>query len=145
MLSLTHGPPHLIFDLARRGNYAGCEALRAHLPRLCPRLHVFGHIHEGHGAHIHDWNTSDSTPPQVQNDGIIEGALIDLSDTEIQQSVTEYCPLDPPVGRTVFVNAATLPAGKLAWRDKQAVPIGGPGFQPVVVDLKDTDVVEYRP
>jgi hypothetical protein len=48
------------------------------------------------------------------------------------------------VSRTVFVNAANWPSGRHAWRattagdrDKRRVPFGGPGFQAVVVDLKN--------
>ncbi|GLB43247.1 putative calcineurin-like phosphoesterase [Lyophyllum shimeji] len=41
------------------------------------------------------------------------------------------------VERTVFVNAATWPAGRGAWRGTHRVPFAGPGFQPMVVDLRD--------
>ena len=48
------------------------------------------------------------------------------------------------VSRTVFVNAANWPSGRHSWRattvgdhGKRKVPFGGPGFQAVVVDLKD--------
>lgn len=58
---VTHGPPHLIRDrvkgvmaqglniaLGHRPN-VGCEELREAVRRIRPRLHVFGHIHEGYG------------------------------------------------------------------------------------------------
>jgi Icc-related predicted phosphoesterase len=38
---------------------AGCEELTGRLPSLRPRLHVFGHIHEGHGAVVREWNVGD--------------------------------------------------------------------------------------
>jgi Icc-related predicted phosphoesterase len=48
---LTHVPPLGILDTSRRGTAAGCEVLAETLPRLKSlRLHVFGHIHEAHGA-----------------------------------------------------------------------------------------------
>ena len=47
---ITHGPPKYILDHARDGSSAGCEYLRRALCRAKPRLHCFGHIHEGHGA-----------------------------------------------------------------------------------------------
>ena len=54
ILSLTHGPPHKILDevIYPPGKNVGCEALRAAFQNgaLKPRLHVFGHIHEAHGA-----------------------------------------------------------------------------------------------
>ncbi|MEZ4298758.1 MAG: hypothetical protein R3B70_27655 [Polyangiaceae bacterium] len=49
---LTHGPPHGVLDLTSGHENAGCEDLRAALDRVRPRLHVFGHIHEGAGTQL---------------------------------------------------------------------------------------------
>lgn len=50
---LTHTPPHEVLDKTRRGKHAGCDVLAARLEQLhACRLHVFGHIHEAHGASI---------------------------------------------------------------------------------------------
>jgi len=46
---LTHGPPHGVLDKTWDGLDVGCEALSAAVARVRPRLHVFGHIHEGYG------------------------------------------------------------------------------------------------
>ncbi len=47
---ITHGPPHGILDATSRGTLAGCELLRTRLlEELHPRVHLFGHIHEGYG------------------------------------------------------------------------------------------------
>jgi predicted phosphodiesterase len=47
---ITHGPPHGVLDRTWDGRVVGCEALReAVTARVKPRLHVFGHIHEGYG------------------------------------------------------------------------------------------------
>ncbi|EAU81296.2 hypothetical protein CC1G_07226 [Coprinopsis cinerea okayama7 len=68
---LTHGPPAGVFDYTAGGDLAGCPVLTSHLSsgRLRPRLHVFGHIHEAHGACIHSWENVDgpSKPPTYQN------------------------------------------------------------------------------
>lgn len=49
---ITHGPTHGILDLTRHGKNVGCEDLRDALEkRLRPKLHVFGHIHEGYGTY----------------------------------------------------------------------------------------------
>lgn len=43
---VTHGPPRAHLDLLR----FGCEHLLRELWRVRPRLHVFGHVHEGAGT-----------------------------------------------------------------------------------------------
>jgi len=48
---LTHEAPLGIGDTTAHGRAAGSGALAAALARLRPRLHVFGHIHEGRGAY----------------------------------------------------------------------------------------------
>jgi Icc-related predicted phosphoesterase len=51
---LTHGPPHHILDTVQRPDnteeHTGCPQLRDTVLRVQPRVHLFGHIHEGHGA-----------------------------------------------------------------------------------------------
>ncbi len=47
---ITHGPPAGILDrVARGGMGVGCPFLAARIDRVCPKLHVFGHIHESYG------------------------------------------------------------------------------------------------
>ncbi len=46
---LTHGPVYGIRDLTFDGRLVGCEELNAKVWEVRPRLHVFGHIHEGYG------------------------------------------------------------------------------------------------
>ncbi len=52
---ITHGPPYSIQDLVKDSSkdnkyiFAGCEELRNAVERIQPRLHVFGHVHEGYG------------------------------------------------------------------------------------------------
>lgn len=48
---ITHGPPHGILDKNYEGQPCGCEELlKAVQERVKPRLHIFGHIHEGYGT-----------------------------------------------------------------------------------------------
>ena len=44
---ITHTPPYGICDKTKSDEHAGCNKLRATVERKKPRLHVFGHIHEG--------------------------------------------------------------------------------------------------
>jgi Icc-related predicted phosphoesterase len=47
---ITHGPPYGILDETARGELVGCtDLLEVVQQRVKPRLHVFGHIHEGYG------------------------------------------------------------------------------------------------
>lgn len=52
---VTHGPAWSVLDSASRGasklNRVGCQKLYEHVyDRVKPKLHVFGHIHEGYGS-----------------------------------------------------------------------------------------------
>lgn len=47
---ITHGPPFGIQDQVDTAEkFLGCEELRNAILRIKPKLHVFGHIHEGFG------------------------------------------------------------------------------------------------
>jgi Icc-related predicted phosphoesterase len=45
---ITHSPPFGILDIVG-GDNVGCEELAIALKRVRPKVHVFGHIHEGYG------------------------------------------------------------------------------------------------
>jgi predicted phosphodiesterase len=47
---ITHGPPNRILDLTMQGDNAGCEELIKKVEEVRPRVHIFGHIHEGYGT-----------------------------------------------------------------------------------------------
>ncbi|KAL1694369.1 Metallo-dependent phosphatase-like protein [Schizophyllum commune] len=182
---LTHGPPYHIFDRTNTNDLPGCIALRRRLPSLRPRIHLFGHIHEDHGARIHGWKEGADSLKEGDTPTSYDPSFADLPpmhalnllDPEAERELFEdesdpdsrlqYDPGRPPPThdedlknakeRTVFVNAAAWPMGKMAWREvkgegetdadgdvnmgnaprKAKTPFGGPGFQPVVVDLKD--------
>lgn len=47
---ITHGPPHSILDTAHNGYSLGCkELLKTVTTIVQPKLHVFGHVHNGYG------------------------------------------------------------------------------------------------
>jgi predicted phosphodiesterase len=46
---VTHGPPHAVLDLVQ-GDHVGCADLSRRVELLRPRVHAFGHIHEGSGT-----------------------------------------------------------------------------------------------
>jgi len=45
----THGPPRGIMDESKRDERVGDDALLEAVYRVKPRLHCYGHIHEGYG------------------------------------------------------------------------------------------------
>ncbi len=51
---ITHGPPYGILDKNEDGEHCGCKELLKVVKRVRPKLHVFGHIHEGYGECIRD-------------------------------------------------------------------------------------------
>lgn len=57
---ITHGPARGVLDrVLPEGESVGCPRLRQTLDtRLCLRLHVFGHIHEGYGQVVQGTLTS---------------------------------------------------------------------------------------
>ena len=46
---ITHGPPFGIGDRTLRGEQVGCRELLEVVEHVQPRVHIFGHIHEGYG------------------------------------------------------------------------------------------------
>jgi Icc-related predicted phosphoesterase len=47
---ITHGPPMGVLDQSHpSGSHLGCEELAEAVKEVKPKLHVFGHIHGGHG------------------------------------------------------------------------------------------------
>lgn len=123
LLRLTHGPPSTILDTTLTNQHVGCPELLAHLSKMQkpPLIHCFGHIHEAHGAIVHVWDVNDpATEPN-------QSATEDRSNFEAKQP-----------SETIMVNAANQPIGYKAFSNGVRIPCGGPGFQPVIIDLLDS-------
>ncbi len=56
---MTHGPPKDIMDECEQG-HQGCKNLFRAVRRAKPRMHCFGHIHEGYGAEVVAWKPDTS-------------------------------------------------------------------------------------
>lgn len=52
---VTHSPPAGILDATYRKYRVGSKSLRCEMLRIKPKLHVFGHIHEGYGEDAEEW------------------------------------------------------------------------------------------
>jgi hypothetical protein len=57
---ITHGPPKGLLDRTVTGEHVGCDHLLKAARRCSPLVHCFGHIHEGWGALIKDWELDDT-------------------------------------------------------------------------------------
>lgn len=52
---VTHGPPFGMLDQSNpSSDHLGCEELALVVEKIKPRLHIFGHIHGGHGDETHN-------------------------------------------------------------------------------------------
>jgi Icc-related predicted phosphoesterase len=72
---ITHGPPYGYGDMTDCGKAEGCEDLLSAVKRIKPKVHIFGHIHEGSGL-ISNENTM-----------FINASTCDSS----------YSPINPPI------------------------------------------------
>jgi Icc-related predicted phosphoesterase len=69
---VTHGPPYGILDQAPGSEqHQGCRQLLAAVRRVQPMMHVFGHVHGGHGTF--------STPDTLFVNAALPGQGYDLS------------------------------------------------------------------
>ncbi|KKP00954.1 hypothetical protein THAR02_06926 [Trichoderma harzianum] len=126
---VTHGPPQGIMDLSAERKRIGCPQLFAAVAKAQPRIHCFGHAHDGWGAKMVAWRPQISDMPShftdIDNDKsyVIEN-MISLNGSKFEsaeemkaredrmngcnergyceQECTDYNTL----GMTLFVNAA---------------------------------------
>ncbi|OQD68480.1 hypothetical protein PENDEC_c035G04348 [Penicillium decumbens] len=113
-VAVTHGPSKGIMDYTYSGQRAGCPYLFEAIARARPRMHCFGHIHEGWGAKLVTWRRDISKRPSHLTDIDNEkSVLIDRLSTlrpSMEFSTTSHCSGDPnPLkwgSQTLFVNAA---------------------------------------
>lgn len=118
-VAVTHGPPLGVLDHSLSGQRAGSESLFAAVARARPRIHCFGHIHEGWGAKVVTWRKNVNESPSHFSD-IDHGnsALVEnlaslerkMPQTREKCYATSHCAGDEnpivPGNRTLFVNAA---------------------------------------
>ncbi|KAJ5308840.1 hypothetical protein N7508_004219 [Penicillium antarcticum] len=106
---LTHGPPKDILDAVPPDLNVGCKHLKKAAWRARPRLHVFGHIHEGWGAQRGIW---DEDGPEVGNVKL-EDVPVDAED--MLEFRGAFCDVSNGAERplkvgeeTLFVNASVV-------------------------------------
>lgn len=107
---MTHGPPQSHLGTTTTGFDAGCKSLLHALRRAKPRLHCFGHIHEGWGAELVEWEHG-YTPERII------GSRMKKTSTQQSQQLVEYLDVTPASNmslrhgrQTLLVNAAIMDA-----------------------------------
>lgn len=93
---ITHGPPYKLRDQvsdfgSNPGQHVGCRELRKALQRVRPKIHVFGHIHEGYG--LSRWGDTRIVNASVNTD--------------------RYNPTNPPIVLDIFEDGTVQQASKI--------------------------------
>lgn len=144
-IMITHGPPLGIHDWAlggrTGGSHVGCAHLRRAVRRCRPRLHVFGHIHEGYGATRIGWGSElgpGDEKGENANDRLME-IRMEKSYGEAGESRIDLSrSADPNEGalragnETLFVNASMLTVSYRAENHPWIVDLELP-----LIDVKD--------
>jgi Icc-related predicted phosphoesterase len=96
---MTHGPPLHVLDECANG-YVGCNSLLRAVSRCRPRLHCFGHIHEGHGAQIVTWK---------EDEAMLGKQPMERERRTLENKFPEAGPCHVEYGKeTLMVNAAIM-------------------------------------
>lgn len=125
---MTHGPPSLeepsyALDIDREGEHCGCAHLFRAIERTRPRLHCFGHLHEGRGIQVMSWTKKGGERLET----LADSRYLHSKDNVIDVSNSSALIVGPlaRLDQTLLVNAVQ--------------PHQGEEHQPWVVDL-DLDV-----
>jgi predicted phosphodiesterase len=129
---MTHGPPRYILDRNANGDSTGCDHLRRAIARTKPRLHCFGHIHDGYGAHRIDWESSNVTGNEDEHIELLPHEFVGRN----QARKKGFANLPPASAdalagnQTLMVNAAivdtNMEATNAPWRVELAFPVMEP-------------------
>ncbi|KAI0754019.1 Metallo-dependent phosphatase-like protein [Daedaleopsis nitida] len=118
---VTHGPPAYHLD----HEHLGCLPLLHAVRRVRPLLHVFGHIHGGHGLQCVDWGAAQTAYERVcvgSSPWLRALGLLQLSAAALYTKVAGR-PRYRKEGDTVLVNASWLGVAKLRGADAFVVDI----------------------
>ncbi|KAK3655911.1 hypothetical protein LTR22_010069 [Elasticomyces elasticus] len=101
-IMMTHGPPTGCLDsIPDQKKGVGCDSLLNAVQTARPKLHCFGHIHEGHGHLLKKWESSSRSdvPKQVVDVIISQAGVPDQKRQTKKLSVAR---------ETLMVNAAIM-------------------------------------
>lgn len=137
-IAITHGPPKGIMDRTVENERIGCPMLFRAIAKSQPRIHCFGHVHNGWGAKLATWrshvpddashfNSIDNDKSiVVENLSRLKGSRFETTEeAEIRKKRIDryewqgYCdlrhcePVTLGLQRTLFINAALKGDGGL--------------------------------
>jgi hypothetical protein len=126
---MTHGPPLDIMDATFKGENVGCQHLLRAARRCKPRLHCFGHIHEGWGAQRVTWREGEELDVKieehVEKTEVIQAYMEDVAairPVEVDISREGGTPLE--YGKeTLMVNASIMTLGYKPWNSPWLVDV----------------------
>ena len=107
---MTHGPLLGRLNKTFRDKEAGCEHLLRAARRFKPRLHCFGHIHEGWGAQRASWNPSASLHHVVRAEPIAVDHSKMVEESAMHVDISSSSPVEPLIfgKETLMVNASIM-------------------------------------
>lgn len=125
-IMITHGPPKGFLDRTVKGEYVGCDHLRKAVGRCRPLVHCFGHIHEGWGAMLKNWDldgteegASSTTGAASRADDAFQPPVPPFYNTNISNSAREgeYPSVvssyeEQARQRSVYIDATRVQPGK---------------------------------
>lgn len=89
-VAITHEPPKSVLDRTASMKRGGCDQLFAAIAKARPRLHCFGHIHEGWGAKLVTWRGKEGTTTTITTPSHL--TEIDNGASKLIDSVANYKP-----------------------------------------------------
>jgi 3',5'-cyclic AMP phosphodiesterase CpdA len=96
---ITHGPPKGHLDTG----YLGCRFLLDEIWRKKPRLHVFGHVHEGYGL---EWVQFNGLQSAYESTVVARGGLLNLGRVLLEFLFARLNPVEE--AKTLLVNPAMV-------------------------------------
>lgn len=127
---MTHGPPMGILDTVNNDEHVGCQHLLRAARRCRPRLHCFGHIHEGWGAQRIRWNSEDALDVRVE-DHVKKAEDVQVDRKEMNEQRAAYVDVGSGAeaaidfgNETLMVNASIMTVRYKPWNGPWLVDMG---------------------
>lgn len=114
---VTHGPPKYHLDLS---TMLGCRFLLGEMWKVKPALHVFGHIHAGHGMEVVSWGEAQQVYEEACG-GRKRWSLVKMVGHWVKSWVAHIFKRKRKGGKTVLVNAAAFRGARDELRNEPIV------------------------